>query len=306
MRPPPLTTLALLAFAACAPGAAPSAPASTPGPVDRLRADPGAYRVYDGAGAPASLDAIVAAAQEISVLFVGEEHDDSIGHQIEAELFAGALRRAGARPVVLSLEMFERDVQGVVDEYLGGVITEPYFLADARPWPGYRGAHRPLVELARSNGLRVLAANAPRRYVNLAARLSVDSLSRLSPDALRSLPPLPLPQPSAAYRAMFDSVMARAPHEGMPPHMFDGQRLWDAAMGNAVAGALFERPDALVVHVAGDFHVERRLGAAEALLHYRPGTRLLVVAIRSASDPGSFMPKEHVGLGDYVVLTRKP
>lgn len=28
------------------------------------------------------------------------------------------------RPVALSLEMFERDVQGVLDEYLSGSITE--------------------------------------------------------------------------------------------------------------------------------------------------------------------------------------
>lgn len=28
------------------------------------------------------------------------------------------------RPVALSLEMFERDVQGIMDEYLSGAITE--------------------------------------------------------------------------------------------------------------------------------------------------------------------------------------
>ena len=34
-----------------------------------------------------------------------------------------AMRRQG-RPVALSLEMFERDVQGIMDEYLAGMIAE--------------------------------------------------------------------------------------------------------------------------------------------------------------------------------------
>ena len=296
MRSPLLLVLVLA-------GCATAAPASQPEPVGATT--PSAYRVYDSDGRPSSMDAIFAASRDVSAVLVGEEHDDEVGHAVEAELFDGVVRGAGSRPVALSLEMFERDVQTVVDEYLQGVITEPYFLAAARPWPAYRTAYRPMVELARSRGLRVIAANAPRRYVNLATRVGVDSLSGLGAEALRSLPPLPLPSPSDRYRLKFDSMMAEGgSHAGMPPHMFAGQRLWDAAMGNAVAAALYERPDALVVHYAGGFHVERRLGTAESLLHFRPRTTFLVVAIRSADDPASFLPV-HEGLGDYVVLTQK-
>ncbi len=294
--------LALLA--ACASGAS-TAGGDSPVGDDALAPDMGAFRVYRGDGRPARVAAIVDQMEVASVVFVGEEHDDTIGHRVEALILSEGVRRWGSRPVVVSLEMFERDVQGVVDEYVGGLINEPNFLAAARPWAEYRTAYRPLVELARARKLRVLAANAPRRYVNLVSREGMAALTQLTPDALRFLPPLPLPEPSAAYRARFDSVTAgSADHEGMPPHAFDGQWLWDIGMGSSVAGALADQPDALVFHYAGGFHVERGLGTVEALQHYRPGTSSLVVTILKVRDPADFDPDEHAGLADFVVLTR--
>lgn len=97
------------------------------------------YRVYDREGRRSSLDAIVSSAMGDDVLLVGEEHDDMVGHAFETELFDAVLGRIGAgegagREVVLSLEMFERDVQYIVDEYLAGMITEAHFLRSVRPW----------------------------------------------------------------------------------------------------------------------------------------------------------------------------
>ena len=274
--------------------------------VGAVPADMGAFRVYAGDGRPASLAELVAALGSVSVLFVGEEHDDSIAHRVKLLMLEEGLRRWQPRPVVLSLEMFEQDVQGVVDEYLSGFITEPYFLAASRPWAEYRTAYRPLVEFAKARELRVVAANVPRRYVDMVSRMGEGSLEDLTQEALLFLPPLPLPAASAAYRARFDSVMSGpAQHDDMPPYIFDGQRLWDAGMASAVAAALDDRPDALVIHLVGGFHVERRLGIAQALLQYRPRTTFLVVSIRMVADPATFDVREHIELGDFVVLTRE-
>ena len=46
------------------------------------------YRVYDGQGNPATLDAIVKAMAANDAVFLGEQHDDPVAHAIEAELFA--------------------------------------------------------------------------------------------------------------------------------------------------------------------------------------------------------------------------
>jgi hypothetical protein len=50
----------------------------------------------------------------------------------------GVAKRLPLRPLVLSLEMFERDVQPVLDEYLAGSASLADLMRDARPWPNYR------------------------------------------------------------------------------------------------------------------------------------------------------------------------
>jgi uncharacterized iron-regulated protein len=94
------------------------------------------------------------------ILVFGEQHDDPETHRAEYETIA-SIASLG-RPVVLSLEMFERDVQPALNDYLAGRITEPEFLARTRPWPNYATDYRPLVELARANHWPVIAANVPR------------------------------------------------------------------------------------------------------------------------------------------------
>ena len=294
-------------------------------PAVRDVADGVDYRVYDRTGRPSSLDAIVEASLGEEVLLVGEEHDDMVGHAVEAKLLAAVIDALGSgagagRPVVLSLEMFERDVQYVLDEYLGGLISEDHFLRSARPWPEYEARFRPLVELARERYLPVVAANAPRRYVNRVTNEGPEALSALSALARSYLPPLPFPGPSDAYRAQWDALMAEAagdPDDTMPdssaapryasnPNTIYAQALWDAAMGHAIAGALMRHLGGFVVHYAGSFHVERGTGIVERIEDYRPGTRVVTVVMTKVDDIDAWSEAEHAPLADYVVLTRRP
>ena len=93
------------------------------------------YRVFDATGNQSSLAAIVRAMDGADAIFLGEQHDDSVGHTVEFEIFKQAVAKySDRRKVALSMEMFERDVQIVVNEYLAGQISEAQFLASSRPW----------------------------------------------------------------------------------------------------------------------------------------------------------------------------
>ena len=81
------------------------------------------------------------------VVFVGEQHDDPNTHRLELAIVEGLLRRRA--PIVIGMEMFERDVQPVLDQYLAGTIPEEQFLKESRPWPRYATDYRAIVELAR-------------------------------------------------------------------------------------------------------------------------------------------------------------
>src|SRR5690606_11678254 len=88
------------------------------------------------------------------------------------------VERTGGR-VVLAMEMFERDVQPVLDDYLAGRIDEETFLKGSRPWGNYRTAYRRLVETAKREGLPVVASNAPRPLIRKigGTRAGLDALA---------------------------------------------------------------------------------------------------------------------------------
>lgn len=303
------------------------------------------FRVFTGEGQPATFQDLVEAMAEAEAVLVGEVHTDPVGHWIEAKLvregldLVGAGRETGAlRSLALSLEMFERDVQGIVDEYLHDLITEAQFKASARPWDYYDEDYRPMVEMAKEAGIPVLAANAPRRYVNRVSRLGPQALNDLSLSARSFLPPLPFPQPSDAYRAEWTALMTgmtmesqcpvpegegrdeareepeaeepHAPPAGMPTHeasfMENGlqaQTLWDASMAHTITFFLDSHPGSLVLHMVGGFHVQNFTGIPEKVQFYRPGTRTLVIHMDLADDFSTFDLEEHTGRGDFVILT---
>jgi uncharacterized iron-regulated protein len=177
-------------------------------PADTVTA--GHYRVYDGEGNPSSIEAIVEAMAAADVLFIGETHDDPVVHHLQRELLERAFTTLHQRGVVLSMEMFAQDAQRVVDEYLAGLITESHFTGASSPWINYGTDYRPLVEFARIHSIQVVAANAPRRYVNRVTRLGPESLYDL-PDYTREfMAPLPYAPASDRYRAEWDALMAES------------------------------------------------------------------------------------------------
>ncbi len=265
------------------------------------------YRIFDGQGNPATLENILKAIEKTDVAFLGEQHDDAVGHFLQLQIFKAVVEKYSKdRKVALSLEMFERDVQTVVDEYLKNLISETHFLASSRPWGNYKTDYRPLVELAKEKNLPVIAANAPRRYVNMVSRLGRDSLNNLTNDAKKWLAPLPFGEASDAYAKKFNALMGQMSDSVTPQKhspMLNAQALWDATMAYSIAEFLKANKKSLIVHLNGSFHTENRLGTAEHLLKYFPKAKFLVVTMRYEAEFTKFDKLKHQDLGDFVILT---
>jgi uncharacterized iron-regulated protein len=263
------------------------------------------FRVFDANGNSSSLEKILEAIEQTDVVFLGEQHDDAVAHALQLQIFKAVVEKYGRqRKVALSLEMFERDVQTVVNEYLSDLISESHFLLSSRPWNNYKQDYRPLVELAKSSRLPVIAANAPRRYVNMVSRNGRESLNGLSKEAKQWLAPLPFNQPSEAYATKFKALMGNSPESSMGINkILDSQTLWDATMSYSIAEFLKENKKALVVHLNGGFHTENRLGTAEQLRKFRQKAKFIVVTMRYEDDFTKFDKAKHENLGDFVILT---
>lgn len=251
-------------------------------------ATPPVVRVYDGyIHAFVSVDVMLDSLKKETVVVVGEQHDSAATHAFELALLEGLMAR---RPrVTLALEMFERDVQTVIDRYLTGAIDEAAMLAGARPWPSYASDYRPLVERARATGLPVLATNVPRALAAGVARGGLSTLDELPADH-RWLFARQTTIPDNAYRTRFAEAMQG--HGGHAPLdlMFAAQCLKDDTMAETVADWLERRGDdaGLILHINGAFHSDHNLGLytrLRARLEKNPIATVRIVPVPDVDHP---------------------
>jgi uncharacterized iron-regulated protein len=209
------------------------------------------------------------------VVVVGEQHDHAIGHQVECELLDIFWQTHG--DVAVALEMFERDVQHIVDGYLEGEVSERFFLANSRPWKNYSSAYRPLVEFAKDLSLPVLAMNVPRRYAAHVTSGKEKILAELPAADKKFLAEIVVP--SGAYREKFVKTMqGHAKPEEMERY-YRAQCFKDDTMARALAEMRQKRPATRIIAYVGAFHCEERLGVPQKLLAQLPQTRVLVICI---------------------------
>lgn len=272
-------------------------------------------RAWDaGASAWVDVGAMADALARYDVVFVGEQHDDPATHRFEATLLEALGRRT--RDVVVSLEMFERDVQPLLDEHVAGRVADSAFAAGSRPWRNYDADYRPLVRTAAARRWPVLAANVPRPLASAVSRGGWAALDTL-PDAHRRWYAARRScAPEGEYFARFGEAMG-----GMGGHgpasdtaaaratlvrFYQSQCLKDETMAESIVRARQAWPGWKVVHYNGAFHSNHRLGTVERLARRIPDARIAVVAVVPVPDPASADPAEHAGRGDFVVFVPAP
>lgn len=244
-------------------------------------------------------DDIVNDVAKADVLFFGEEHNDTIGHQVELTLLKKLAEKYPAR-VALSMEMFETDTQPVLNEYLHGLIREKNFMTDARAWPNYKD-YRPLIEYAKDNKIEVIAANAPARYTNMVTRLGLGGLNKLDDAGKKHLPPLPIDTATGRYYEKFTRLMGGHGMPGM--QIYQSQNLWDATMGWSIARYLKSNAGIKIMQINGGFHSEEKLGAVAQLKKYNSKAKVLNIASISGTDITKPDWSKYTSLADYIVLT---
>jgi len=197
--------------------------------------------------------------------------------------------------------MFETDTQPVLNEYLNDLIREKNLISDARAWKNYKD-YRPMVELAKTKHLPVIAANAPGRYTNRVTRLSLKSLDQLDAAAKAWLPPLPIDTATGAYYQKFVNIMGgHANMGGMK--IYQSQNLWDATMGWSIAKYFKSHTDSKIMQVNGGFHSEDKLGTAAQLKKYAPTVRIVNVAAFAVEDFNNVDWAKYSKDNNYIIVT---
>ncbi len=302
---------ASLLSSACASGSGRSAPVPT-------GAAAAALRVYDSkAKRFIPFVQFADATAKADIVFFGEQHDDPATHAAELAVLAAVGERRPA--VVVTLEMFERDVQPLLDQYLAGTISEANFLAGSRPWDRYATDYRALVELARVRGWRVVAANVPRRIASGVSRRGLAMLDTLNASERRFAAKENICPKDAYYTKFAQTMTGHSAGQGPPTasdaaamaqmtdKFYEAQCVKDEAMGEAIVDAWRAAPKgAIVLQVDGAFHSDGGLGTAERVRRRAPGAKTVVLSAVPIVDLSKANGAEHAAKGDYVLFTRAP
>ena len=259
-------------------------------------------------GQSVSLESMLTDLSKANVVFVGEEHDHKQGHQIELTILQGLYARNPKE--AFGLEMFERDVQPVLDEFLSDFISESSFLAASRPWPNYKTDYAPMINFCKEKHIPVVGSNAPRRYVSIVSRKGPDALQALPKASKAYLAGLPYSvEIPDGYNKQLDGVF-EGPHgganqmPGMPSieNMKKSQMLWDVTMADSIARFVRKNHRPLV-HINGAMHSDSGYGAADRLHRQAPGLKIMRVTIRPSANYPTPPSDLAADIADFVIVT---
>lgn len=290
----------------------PAIPAAAPVPSERVAPDRYVpHRVFDTrTNRFSDFETMLASLARADVVFLGEKHDDDPTHRLQLAVLEGLDRRR-ERPIVLALEMFERDVQPALDAYLTGASTLEQFLAASRPWPNNTADYQPMVDYAKSRNWPVVAGNVPRRLAQAVSRRGIAALDSLSATD-RAFAAAELSCPQDEYWRRFSETMGDMSGHGvqMTPEQvratvqrfYESQCVKDETMAESVVRA-HATHRTLVVHANGSFHSDHRLGTAARVKRRLPRAKVAVVSFVPLAELDGADGKSRRKLGDWVVFT---
>jgi uncharacterized iron-regulated protein len=242
------------------------------------------YKIIDSeTNQEIGLKGMVEKLSDYNIIFFGELHENKILHDLEFELLK--MYYSKNKNLIISMEMFERDVQPILDNYLNEEITEKEFLDNSRPWPNYENDYKPLVEFAKENELTVVASNIPRRYAAMISKQGLNALDSLSVEEKKFIA-RKHNVIDDEYKKRFISVMdSNMEHsEKMPMGMkmnfetiYAAQCIKDDTMAESILKYHRLPPRRKVIHFNGEFHSRKHLGTAQKIQRLEPMSKVAVI-----------------------------
>lgn len=257
--------------------------------------DKPAYKIFDKNGNESSYSEMLSSATGNNVIFFGELHNNPISHFLEFELTKDLYDKTGNK-LILAAEMFEADDQIILDEYIEGKISERNFKAESKLWNNYSTDYKPLVEFAKSNGLKFIASNIPRRYASIVYSKGLSGLDSLEPQAYKWIVPLPvnIDLTLKTYASL---------KEGMEGHknnfLPESQAIKDATMSYFILKNINE--NSKIIHYNGAYHSDYFEGIVWFLKRDKPELKILTISSVEQNDLNK-PEDENINKADFIIV----
>jgi uncharacterized iron-regulated protein len=261
-----------------------------------------AYQIFDAKGKTTDYEALRKEALKADIVLFGELHNNPICHWLQIEL-AKDLAKEKGKNMVMGAEMFEADNQLVLTEYTQKTITDKQLKEEAKMWNNFATDYKPLVELARNQGIPMIATNIPRRYASIVSKQGIEALTNLSPEAKAYIAPLPIKVDLQlpAYAKMMEMMSGNAPHGSpqMKPEFFaQAQASKDATMAHFILKNWQEGKTFL--HFNGSFHSDNFESIVWYLKQANPKLKIMTISSVEQAEVEK-LATEHQNKANFII-----
>ncbi|MHC2992177.1 iron-regulated protein [Pontibacter sp. HJ8] len=238
--------------------------------------DKPAYQLFTAKGKAIRYGNMLEELEKADVVLFGEQHNDPIAHWLQLEV-AKDLHKVHQKNFAIGAEMFEADVQLVLNEYLAGQAPENNFEQEARPWPNYKTDYKPVVRFAKDAGIPLVATNVPRRYAAMVSGGSLKALETVSEDGRRFFAPLPVKVDMTlpGYKNML-AMFGNSTHGNTKSeNIVQAQALKDATMAHFILQQV--NSGKKMLHLNGAYHSDNFEGIGWYLKQGNPQLKTLTI-----------------------------
>lgn len=253
------------------------------------------FKIYNKKGKEVKYKKILQQLENSDVILFGELHNNPISHWIQLKLTEDLNDNYS---LALGAEMFERDDQKALNDFLSGEIDQQGLDTLARLWSNYKTDYKPLVDFAKSNNLNFVAANIPRRYASLVYKNGFSILDSLPDNEKEWIAPLPIPyDPNLPNYKKMLTMMSDHANENFPK----AQAIKDATMAHSIVEFLKENNVQKFLHFNGAFHSNNFEGIFWYLDQYNPELSTMTLTTVLQEDVKS-LEEENKGLADFIIV----
>lgn len=263
---------------------------------DTVAQDKKAYQLFDKTGKKSNYKKLLKKAEQVDVVLFGEQHNSAIAHWLQFELTSDLHK---TKDLILGAEMFERDNQNVLTQYVKKEIDKKAFDTLARFWSNYKTDYAPLVEFAKENNLEFIATNIPRKYANQVYKQGLQSLDGLSEEEKNWI--VPLPFPFDPELPTYKEILSMMGDHGTPELVL-AQAIKDATMAYSILES--RKENTLFIHYNGAYHSDFYEGILWYLKLDTPDLNYLTISTVTQKDVTK-LDAAHIGKADFIIVVNE-
>lgn len=255
-----------------------------------------AYKLFDSSGKEVAFSDLLEQSLQSELIFFGELHNNPISHWLQFELTRDLHQADASTPLRLGFEMFEADQQVMLDEYEAGLLSTSNFERETRLWNNYPTDYKPLVEYGKTNKLKLVATNIPRRYASLVYSQGIEALDKLSDLTKSWIAPLPITVDLTlpGYKSIMDAAQGHG-GENLPK----SQAVKDATMAHFIL-QYHKRGDRFL-HYNGSYHSDNYEGIVWYVRQQDPDLKILTITTIEHDNPADVDP-DLLNKADFTIV----